>query len=204
MEQVKAVIMGSGRHCHLTKDVFEALFGAGKELTPVRRLNVDPHAGFLAEEKVTLVTPKKEAKISILGPFRRYNQVEISRTDAVEMGYEIPKLSNSGKTAGTGAVRLVGPSGEVELDEGLMIVRRHVHLDPLVMEKMGCKPGDALRLHVGGPRGLTFEQVAIADNSPGCPNVVHLDYDEMNALGITTADKAEGEILFVPEDRLMD
>lgn len=204
MEPVKAVIMGSGRHCHVTKEVFEALFGEGAELTPVRRLNVDPKAGFLSVEKVTMVAPKKEIQISILGPFRRYTQVEISRTDAVELGLPIPKMSDSGKTAGTGPVRLIGPKGEVELEEGLMIVRRHVHLDPLVAEKMGCKRGDALRLRVGGPRGLTFEQVAIADNSPGCPNVVHLDYDEMNALGITTADKVEGEVLFFPEDKLID
>ena len=204
MEQFKAVIMGSGRHCHVTKEVFETLFGEGAELTPARDLNVDPLAGFLSSEKVTLVTPKKEVRISILGPFRRYTQVEISRTDAINMGYEIPQLSDSGKTQGTNAVKLAGPKGEVELSEGLMIVRRHVHLDPLVAEKLGCKKGDALRFHVGGPRGLTFEQVAVADNSPNCPNVLHLDYDELNALGITTADKVEGEIIFIPEDRLMD
>ncbi len=204
MENYKAIIMGSGRHCHVTKEVFEALFGEGAEPTPVRKLNVDPKAGFLSEEKIILRAPKKEIKISLLGPFRRYTQVEISRTDAIDLGYEIPKMSDSGKTAGTGAVTLVGPKGTVELSEGLMIVRRHVHLDPLVAEKMGCKRGDALRFRVGGPRGLTFEQVAIADNSPGCPNVLHLDYDEMNALGITTADRVEGEILFFPEDKLID
>lgn len=204
MEQFKAVIMGSGRHCHVTKEVFEALFGQGAELTPARALNVDPLAGFLSVEKVTLVTPKKEVKVSILGPFRRYTQVEISRTDAIDMGYDIPKMSDSGKTQGTGSVKLAGPKGEVELSEGLMIVRRHVHLDPLVAEKLGCRKGDALRFRVGGPRGLTFEQVAVADNSPNCPSVLHIDYDELNALGITTAEQVEGEIIYVPEDKLLD
>ena len=202
METCKAVIMGSGRHCHVTREVFEALFGQGAELTEVRKLNADPKAGFLAAEKVTLIAPKREVHISILGPFRRYTQVEISRTDAVELGYEIPLMSNSGKLAGTGAVKLVGPKGSVDLAEGLMIVRRHVHLNPDEAKLLGCGPDDVLRVHVGGPRALTFEQVAIADNSPGCPSVMHLDYDEMNALGITNADGVEGEITFDPADRL--
>ena len=202
MEEYKIFILGSGRHCHVTEDVFKALFGEGATLTKVRELYEDPLAGFLAEEKVTVVGAKGEFKASILGPFRKYTQVEISRTDATNYGFE-PVMSNSGELEGTCPCVLKGPKGEVKLKEGVMVVRRHVHLDPLIAEKLGVTKESALKVKVGGPRGLIFDQCALAPNSPGVPSVLHIDYDEMNAIGVTNKEKPWGTLIFDPDDKLV-
>ncbi len=201
MKKYTALVLGSGRHCHVTEEVFKALFGGDRELTKVRDLGEDPQSGYLSGEKVTVVLPKGEFQASILGPYRKYTQVEISKTDAISFGVR-PKMSNSGILEGTDPVVLVGPAGRVELKQGLMIVRRHLHLDPLVAQELGIKDTDAVRVRIPGPRALTFEQVSIAPNSPGCDSVLHIDYDEMNAAGITNADQVRGEIIFCPEDVL--
>lgn len=193
METYQALILGSGHHAHLKQEDFEILFGPGAELTPKRQLNADPRGGFLSNQKVEVVGPKGRFTASILGPVRSYTQVEISYTDAQLLGIR-PKMSDSGILEGTAPCTLIGPAGQLELQEGLMVVRRHVHLDPLVGGKLGVKAGDMLRVRIPGPRALVFEQVAIAKGFPGVQSIMHLDYDELNAAGVAPGEQVMGTI----------
>ena len=192
----QALILGSGRHLHLKQADLEALFGPGAVLTVKRYLNeTHPEGGFLSEQHVTVVGPKGQFTVSVLGDVRPYTQVEVSLTDAKFLGVQ-PVMSDSGRLTGTAPCKLVGPAGELELKEGLMVVRRHVHMSKEDLAELGCKPGDFVRIRVPGPRALTFEQVLVAKQFEGMASLVHIDYDEMNAAGIENKDHVMGELQF--------
>lgn len=193
---VQALILGSGRHLHLKREDLEALFGAGAELTVKRYLDDNfKIGGFLADQRVTVVGPAGKFTVSVLGDLRPYTQVEISYTDARILGV-VPKMSNSGMLDGTAPCKLVGPAGELELEEGLMVVRRHVHLSKEDRQTLGCQIGDMVRLRIPGPRALVFEQVMVTKQFDGMRSLVHIDFDEMNAAGITNTGRVQGEIQF--------
>lgn len=193
---VKALILGSGHHLHLKQEDVETLFGAGAKLTVKRYLDENfKEGGFLSEQQVTVVGPKGQFNASVLGDVRPYTQVEISYTDAARLGIK-PKMSNSGMLEGTASCKLIGPAGELNLHEGLMIVRRHVHLSDEDCRALGCKIGDMVRLRIPGPRALVFEQVLVSKQFKGMYSLVHIDYDEMNAAGLENKDRPYGEIEF--------
>ena len=124
----KILIETSARHVHLTKEHIDILFGAGHELTFKKALSQPGQ--FACEERVTVVGEKKEIKnISILGPARSATQVEISLTDARTLGVNAP-IRESGDIAGSGACKIIGPCGEVEIKEGVIAAKRHIHLTP--------------------------------------------------------------------------
>ena len=170
----------SARHVHLTQSDFEILFGKGKTMTPKRDLSQPGQ--FASNEKVTIVGPKKEMTASILGPVRSASQVEISLTDARTLGIAAP-VRESGDIAGSGACKLVGPCGEVELKEGVIAAKRHIHATPEDAEKLGVQDKDVVSVKIDTDgRSLVFGDVVVRV-SPKFALAMHIDTDESNAAG---------------------
>lgn len=170
----------SNKHLHLSAEHIEALFGAGHELTPTKPL-VQP-GQFACEEKVDIVGPKGTLKgVRVLGPARPETQVELAMTDARGLGIKAP-VRESGKLEGTPGCKLIGPCGEVELDHGVMVALRHVHLNDEQAAEAGVKDGDWVSIKLGGERGLVFENVLVRAGAKHFAEV-HLDTDEGNAAG---------------------
>ena len=173
----------SGRHVHVTKGQAEVLFGHG--LTPRRPLSQPGQ--FLAEERVTVMGPKGEFQnVAVLGPERSAGQVEISLTDARTLGIEAP-IRESGKVENTPGAVLVGTCGRVNLPEGVIVAKRHVHLRPEDALRFGVKDQQIVRLQALTGRPLIFEDVVIRVREDFAP-YAHLDYDEANACGFQTGD----------------
>ena len=170
----------SNKHLHLQKEHIEILFGKGHELTPTKPL-VQP-GQFACEEKVDIVGPKNTLKgIRVLGPARPETQVEVAMTDARTLGIKAP-VRESGKLEGTPGCKIVGPCGEVEIDHGVIVALRHVHLSPAQAEEAGVKDKDIVSIKIEGERGLVFNNV-IVRSGDAHEREVHLDTDEGNAAG---------------------
>ncbi len=172
----------SARHVHVTKETLETLFGAGYELTPKKDLSQPGQ--FACEERVTVVGSKKElAGVSILGPCRPADQVELSATDARAIGVVAP-IRESGDVAGSGACKLVGPCGEVELKEGVMVAKRHIHMTPEDAEVLGVKDAEIVSVKLDTKdRSLIFGDTVVRV-SPKYALAMHVDTDEANAAAI--------------------
>lgn len=181
----------SARHVHVTQADLETLFGKGYELK-VKKMLSQP-GQFAAEERVTVVGPKRElANVSILGPVRKATQVELSLTDARSIGVTAP-VRESGDVAGSGACKLVGPCGEVELSEGVIAAKRHVHMTPADAEAYGLRDSQIVRVKVATEgRALVFDDVVVRV-SENYALAMHIDTDESNAAGCTPG--LMGEIL---------
>ncbi len=181
----------SARHVHVSEEHLEILFGKGYKLTPKKDLSQPGQ--FACEERVTVVGSKRELKgVSILGPCRKATQVELSLTDARSIGVSAP-IRESGDTAGSGACKLVGPCGEVELTEGVIAAKRHIHMTPEDAEKYGITDTQIVSVKIPTEgRALIFGDV-VARVSPSYALAMHLDTDEANAAGIPGS--CIGEIL---------
>ena len=177
---MKVLVETSARHLHLSQEHLEILFGAGHELT-VKKMLSQP-GQFACEEKVEVVGPKSSLRMSVLGPVRKDTQVEVSLTDARSIGVTAP-IRESGDIAGSGACKLVGPAGEVELTEGVIAAKRHVHMTPEDAEAAGVKDKDIVKLDIQSPNGrsLTFGDVVVRV-SASYATAAHIDTDEANAL----------------------
>ena len=181
----------SARHVHVSEKDLEILFGKGYKLTPKKDLSQPGQ--FACEERVTVVGPKKElAGVSILGPCRPATQVEISLTDARSIGVKAP-IRESGDIADTGACKLVGPCGEVELSEGVISAKRHIHMTTADAEKYGITDSQIVSVKIPTEgRALVFGDV-VARVSDSYALAMHLDTDEANAAAIPGS--CIGEIL---------
>ena len=178
----KVLVEGSARHVHLSEDALQALFGEGYQLRKKRDL-LQP-GEFLTEEKVTLTGPRGSIeRVSVLGPLRKATQAEVSLTDARVLGVSAPTRL-SGDTAGSAPIRLTGPAGSLDLPEGCIIAKRHLHATPEDADKLGVAGCASIGLKVGGERALIFEEVAVRVSEKFYTEV-HLDYDEMNAAGLS-------------------
>ncbi|GHB98494.1 phosphate propanoyltransferase [Cerasicoccus arenae] len=177
------VVNVSARHCHLTPQAVEQLFGPGHELTPMKWLYQDGQ--YAAEESVTMVGPRSRviSNLRILGPCRELNQVELAYTDSIALGYKIP-VRQSGNIKGTPGCMLMGPAGFLELDEGVIRAAPHVHMNPDDAKFYGVKQGDYMKLRVGGELGVTFDRIFVRV-SDSFKLEVHIDTDEGNACGLT-------------------
>ena len=178
----------SNKHLHLTEEDMATLFGSGAKLTPYKEL-VQP-GQFAADERVDIVGPKCTFKgIRIIGPLRPKTQVEISMTDARALGIEAP-VCESGKLDGTPGVRLVGPAGEIDIPEGVMIALRHIHLSPSEAEEAGLKDKDLVDVQTFGSRPLVFQDVLIRSGEAHLREF-HVDTDEANAAGLANCQEVE-------------
>ena len=172
----------SARHVHVTKETLEVLFGKGYELTVKKELSQPGQ--FASNERVTVVGPKKElAGVSILGPCRSADQVELSATDARSVGIAAP-IRESGDVKGSGACKLIGPAGEVELKEGVIVAKRHIHMTPEDAEKFGVKDAQIVKVAINtAERSLVFGDTVVRV-SPKYALAMHVDTDEANAAAI--------------------
>lgn len=180
----------SARHLHVTPQDLETLFGAGHALTPKKDLSQPGQ--FACEEKVTVVGPRGEMKMSILGPVRKATQVEVSLTDARALGLT-PPVRESGDIAGSAPCKLVGPAGEVELKEGVIVAKRHIHMRPEDAERFGVKDKQivSVKLNTEG-RSLIFGDTVVRVRSDFAL-AMHIDTDEANAAG--AKGNVDGEII---------
>ncbi len=176
------VVNVSARHCHLTPEAVEALFGAGHTLTPFKWLYQEGQ--FAAKETVTLIGPRSRviSNLRILGPCRTQNQIELAYTDAIALGFEIP-LRLSGKIEGTPGCMLMGPAGFFEMPEGVIRALRHVHMHPDDATFYGLKGGEEMKLRITGPCEVTFERL-LARVDSSFKLEVHIDTDEGNACNL--------------------
>lgn len=178
----------SNKHLHLSEEHIEILFGKGHKLTPTKDL-VQP-GQFASEEKVDIVGPKGTLKdIRVLGPARPQTQIELAMTDARTIGIKAP-IRESGKLEGTPGCKLIGPEGEVDLESGVMIALRHVHLSPEQAKEAGVMDKDIVSLKVNGERGLIFENVLVRSGDTH-EREAHFDTDEGNAAGLVPGSTAE-------------
>lgn len=172
----------SNRHCHFTRETFEVLYGKGKEMTPIRELS--QIGEFACQETVTIVGPNMRSieGVRILGPFRKFDQVELSFTDGFYLGMELP-VRLSGDVAGSASITVVGPKGSVALREGAIRAARHLHASPDEAKRFGLKDGDKIEIEVPGPIGVVFRNVVVRV-SPTGRLAFHIDTDEANAAGV--------------------
>ena len=168
----------SARHLHVSQKDLEILFGEGYKLT--NKKDLSQPGQFACEEKVTVVGPKGSLKASILGPVRPDTQVELSLTDARTIGVNAP-IRESGDVKGSGACKLVGPAGEVELEEGVIAAKRHIHMTVADGEKYGITDKQIVSVKVDTDgRSLIFGDV-VARVSDSYALAMHIDTDEANA-----------------------
>ncbi|MCH5296215.1 MAG: phosphate propanoyltransferase [Ruminococcus sp.] len=179
---MKVMVETSAHHVHVTKETFETLYGKGATLT--NKKNLSQPGQFACAEKVTVVGPRGEMNMSILGPERNADQVEVSLTDARKLGIVAP-VRESGDIAGTPGCKLVGPAGEVEIECGVIAAKRHIHLDPATAEEFGLTDKQIVSVKVGENTGreTTFGDVVIRVNENYAP-AMHIDTDESNAAGL--------------------
>lgn len=178
---IKIPIEVSARHCHLSESDLEKLFGNGYKLKKIRDLSQP--SDFAAEETVEIeFGSKKFEKVRVVGPIREQSQVEVSLTDTMNSGVEIP-LRISGDLKGSAPVILRGPVGIVELTEGLIVAKRHLHCSSKEASKLKLKTGDIISVKVGGPRSVVFGNVFVRVEDDYRLSM-QIDTDEGNAAGI--------------------
>lgn len=176
------VVNISARHCHLTQEAVEVLFGKGHQLTPWKWLYQEGQ--FAAVETLTLIGPRSRviSNLRILGPCRSINQVELAYTDAIALGFDIP-LRLSGNIEGTPGCMLMGTAGFFEMKQGVIRALRHVHMHPDDAAFYGVKQGDEMKLRIGGPCGLALEKLLVRVDK-ALRLEVHIDTDEGNACNL--------------------
>jgi len=180
-QKIKIPVEVSARHCHLSKDDLEKLFGIGYELKKLKQLSQP--ADFACEEIIDIIVgSKKFEKVRVVGPLREQTQVEISLTDAIGSGV-IPQIRLSGDLNGTSPVTLVGPKGTLDLKEGLIVAKRHIHCATEEAKKHKFKNGDIVSVEIKSDRPVIFENVILRVRDD-YKLYMHLDTDEGNSAGI--------------------
>ncbi len=188
-EKLLVPVSVSGRHIHMTREVVESLFGKGHELGVYRKLSQPGE--FAATEQVTVVGPSGRAieKVRVLGPPRKFTQVELSRSDGMRLGLDLP-VRRTGDLSGSPGITVIGPAGTVVLSHGAICATRHVHMTEEDARTFGLRDGQIVRARFGGERGLTFDNVLIRVSDRFALDF-HLDTDDSNSAGIDTGCFAE-------------
>lgn len=169
----------SARHVHLSQADFVKLFGADAELQNVKDLSIKGE--FKSDKSVTIVGPKRSLeRVVVLGPWREQTQVEISLTDSFNLGVKNVPVRMSGDLTGSAPVTLVGPAGTLELNEGMIIALRHIHINKNDMQEYDLVNGQKIEITVGDVRKTTYHNVIVRESNTDFP-IVHLDTDEGNA-----------------------
>lgn len=184
MDKKEVFVDVSARHIHLSREDQDVLFGKGYELEVYKELAGG--GGFASAEQIAIVGPRSTfPKVRILGPCRKQSQVELSKTDARALGVDAP-IRLSGDLAGTPGIKLVGPAGELDLESGVIIAKRHIHIGKKQSEEWGLKTGDVVAVKVESEeRALIFGDTEIRVQ-PGEEDLalMHIDTDEANAAGM--------------------
>jgi putative phosphotransacetylase len=186
----KLVVSISARHCHLTDEHVEILFGKGQKLIPEKPLYQDGF--YAAAQTVMIVGPNKRRmlpSVRVLGPTRPASQVELAFTDSISLGIDIP-VRASGKIDGTPGCIMVGPAGVVELKQGVIRAERHVHMNFDHAKHYGVKNGDRMKLRIESSCTTVFEELLVRADATSKLEV-HIDTDEGNATDLDHASKVE-------------
>ncbi len=187
----KILIETSARHVHVSAEALEVLFGKGAELT--KKKDLSQPGQYACEERVTIVGPKKQlANVSILGPVRPATQVELSATDARSIGVPVV-IRESGDIAGTPGCKIIGPAGEIEISEGVIVAKRHIHMIPETAEKLGLKNKDIVWVKAETDGRTAILGDVVVRVSETFADAMHIDTDESNA--ICAAPGMFGEII---------
>ena len=174
----KFIVETSARHIHVTAETLATLFGAGATLH--NKKDLSQPGQFACEEKVDVVGPKGTLKMSILGPTRPETQIELSFTDARALGITAP-IRESGDVAGTPGITLRGPAGEITIDNGVIIAKRHIHLTPESAAEFGVSDKQIVKVAIdSNGRKTIFDDVVVRVKSTFAP-AMHIDTDECNA-----------------------
>ncbi len=191
MSEKSFLVEVSARHVHLTQEDVEKLFGAGKQLTYVRDLSQPGQ--FVCEERVEIVGPKRSiANVVILGPVRPASQVEVSMTDCFTLGVVGP-VRESGDLEGSAPIKLKGPAGEVDLPQGLIVAKRHIHMTPEDAQRLGVEDKEIVQVKVQTDRPVIFGDCVVRV-SPKFALAMHVDTDEANA-SLIGRNGCQGEIV---------
>ena len=185
---IRIPIAVSARHAHLSQETIDQVFGVGHQLRP--RTWLSQTGQFAAQETVTLVGPKSQLRnVRVMGPPRASDQIEISRTDELELGLEAP-VRVSGDLAGTPGLTVLGPAGSRVLSSGVISARRHIHMNPQDAARLGVQDGQSVQVKIDSEgRDLVFGDVTVRIR-PEFRVELHLDTDEANAAGVTNASYA--------------
>ncbi len=175
----KVLVETSARHIHLTEEHIEALFGKGATLT--KKKDLSQPGQYACEERCTIAGPKKQiANVIILGPARPASQVEVSFTDARTLGISAP-VRESGDLSGTPGCKLVGPCGEVDLESGVIVAKRHIHMTPEDAEASGVTDKEIVSVKIDSDGRSTLFGDVVIRVSPKFATAMHIDTDEANA-----------------------
>ena len=171
----------SAKHVHLSPEHVKALFGDDGALTPVRDLSQPGQ--FLSTERVALVGPKSRMeRVAVLGPARKRTQVELSKSDCIALGVDAP-VRESGDIDGSGAIRIEGPCGSVDINEGVIIAHNHIHVTAEDSELLKLYDKTRVAVEVFSERPVIFEDVIIRVSKEfSCK--MHIDFDEANAAAV--------------------
>ena len=175
----KVLVETSARHIHLTDEAVAVLYGADAKLEPKKMLS-QPGQFATANEKIKVVGPKGELMLSVLGPTRKANQVELSYTAARVLGLKDVPVRESGDVAGTPGCKLVGPCGELDISEGCIIAMRHIHFDTATANAMGIADKQIVKVKIASGRTTIFDDVVCRVSDSYAP-AMHIDTDECNA-----------------------
>jgi putative phosphotransacetylase len=183
------VVNVSARHMHVKPSDLEILFGPGAKLTKLKDLY--QQGEFASEQLVTIVGPRQRIipNVRILGPMRDYTQVELSYTDGIYLGIDLP-LRISGNHENTPGCTIMGPKGAITINQGVIRAERHVHVSKEDMAYYGVADGDYMKLKIDGPCGVTFDRVKVRFH-PKVVCEVHIDTDEGNACDLDSATHME-------------
>ena len=183
------VVNVSARHMHVKPSDLEVLFGPGAKLTKLKDLY--QQGEFASEQLVTIIGPRQRIipNVRILGPMRDYTQVELSYTDGIYLGIDLP-LRISGNHEGTPGCTIMGPKGAITINQGVIRAERHVHVSQADMDYYGVRDGDYMKLRIDGPCGVTFDRVKVRFH-PKVVCEVHIDTDEGNACDLDSATHME-------------
>ena len=177
----KFIVETSARHIHVTEADLAVLFGEGAKLT--KKKDLSQPGQFACEERVTIVGPKKQLEgVSILGPCRPATQVELSATDARSIGIPIA-IKESGDIAGTPGCKIVGPCGEIEIKEGVIVAKRHIHLTPADAQELNVKDKEIVWVKVETADRTAILGDVVCRVHPNFARAMHIDTDESNAVG---------------------
>ena len=176
----KVLVETSARHIHLTEEAVTALYGEGATLTVKKELS-QPGQFAAANAKITLVGPKGTLAVSVLGPTRKANQVELSFTDARTLGLASVPVRESGDVAGTPGLKMVGPAGEIDITEGVIIAKRHIHMTPEDAKTFGIEDKQVVKVKVANDSRTTIFDDVVCRVHPTYALAMHIDTDECNA-----------------------
>lgn len=190
MSKEKVLVEVSARHAHLSEQDLETLFGKGYKLTPKKELSQPGQ--FACEEKITIKGSRGEMKMSVLGPTRKSTQIELSLTDARTVGVAA-MIRESGDIASTNGIVIAGPCGEIEIKEGVIAAKRHIHMTKKDAEYYGVENGQIVSVKVETPERTTTFGDTVVRVSDSYALAMHIDTDEANAAGVSGS--AMGEII---------